>query len=1298
MKKGLLGRIVGISLVSLSAASVAVASLAWFSRPGGQTNDHIGGEVSLRSYYYDGNGTSDHPFEIVSPIHFYNLTRLQNLGLYSGDTWFQIGHKFPGVEGFCCINRYDPVTKEPIPEHFLDMGDFSKETTILPIGGEGAPFYGHFDGKGVPITNLTVTGYPEDIGIFGYVAHGAVVENLVCKNLTVESMGYSATEPNSNKLFSEDIDDIFENASTHLASDTNLHFYTYDSTTSKYAELKDGSNNVITLKAKSATGAPVADLNKPENVVLNSNNSFGVFNGYFDIDFPAESVYSNYQFKYSWRSSSPIIRAEKNLGVNQNNKPANATSVPESPIVIDLNELAKNTQFNSGKQMQIDVRLSLIASVTVDGHVFSRVIQSYTVELFSNRTSYNGWVDRGSITIGESGSPTVTDDDYYFHYAIDPTDEDFWEEAEETAYTTGTAYSDGDVVTYNNAHYKRNGDITAEGNTAFGADEGWEQITTYSSASTYEVGDCVLYGDTPVVYRCIDNPNGSLFIRESSSWSEGTFRYLIGNGAPTRETYAVGNNPNQYKYYIDLDSNSETPKPKIYEYNPGYYSAKIFCDYKQQKNDGTVEGNYHHGNNIGFLAGHVDGIIRSSYVYNGTFKFNGGGDAFVPIGTETETGLVGEIGTNVANDIETSHGYDERGDTGVLNISGIYDRIRSDVTAGSTIYGGKAGTKSYISYEPFLTETSGEFKNYLRYYDKKQNENHFIVNTGLNMEGSDPTKIAWHDRTLTQANIDSNTDLNSVDFLWNKIIEDDDTNRGLGAFKIITSYNSAAKTEDYATHMLDNVGECRIINGQTVYSKVYFSTAEYDYEKEKQMEPLYGTNSFNAYRPTREPSYCDTKSFEYPFSRDYNYVYELDLAHINDTAVGDNYYMYNTTSKFLANYLYTKLIDEFGDPIKPGSEEFGFMFRSYGYTKLANLSSYMKVKKPGTKNDFGADFYIDTLNTELWQKVNQGDKPSGWPSNQPWDSKKRVWKKMTVDTDYCLGTTESYSASSNEGKYLLDTSNNSFVLYVSAQTNSGSWKWKTVSSESVKNGKGDPDANLDIRCYPSNSIAFTVANEKGANVSVVGKGGDITIYKNDTSTNADATPFVKMKASAASGTDEHRYFEYQVQNDENNTGNEAVKSGEMSDGGVLYGHIFKLPAGDYVIGSDSDTEVNLYYLSVQGTINGTIGVKPEMANVGNAITEVDFLTTDPIDEENNELQPLTFACLSFDSTFDSEYENGTFTVTKETGSFCLSFDTDGLVVSLRTYLREGGVSSYKILNDTFNASKDYTEHLSNGGT
>ena len=223
------------SVITFSAAvlSIGALTLSWFLGPNVNTtdDDYLDGNIGLRNYFFAGDGSEEKPFEIVSPVHLYNFSRLQNLGIFPGKKYFQVGHVFDieGVPTLACINGYNG--DDPNYQPYLDMGTFSSDpkTKIRTIGGEGVPFVGEFDGKGLPIKNLKVYGNPDDIGVFGYISHEGSVENLVLDNVEVISLGYSKdSSSGDNDLFSQDIDDIFHSAS-YLATDTSLSLFKYNS-------------------------------------------------------------------------------------------------------------------------------------------------------------------------------------------------------------------------------------------------------------------------------------------------------------------------------------------------------------------------------------------------------------------------------------------------------------------------------------------------------------------------------------------------------------------------------------------------------------------------------------------------------------------------------------------------------------------------------------------------------------------------------------------------------------------------------------------------------------------------------------------------------------------------------------------------------------------------------------------------------------------------------------------------------------------------------------------------------------
>ena len=1005
MKKGLLGRIFGISLVSLSAVAVAVASIAWFAMPDKESEKHLNGEIGLRGYFYDGDGSQEKPFEIVNPIHFYNLCRLQNLGLFPEKKYFQIGHDFSdvlvdpndpskGYVGMACINEYD--NGEPVYDYFLDMEDMSNSSRILPIGSEGAPFVGDFNGQGIPIKKLKVSGYPEDVGVFGYVSYDGKVEGLVCENLEIHNLGYTnSPADNSTDLFGREIDAIFSNASDNITKAMNLTFYdnnaagTEEDPTATALKVQNG------LKGKTVSyiNSHGNEINGDtyEKVAYSSDGNAKTYstyyNGYFLPTFPTSSDVTTpdgKEFDYRWKTSSSLLQQctvnHKDAGLDI------ADSDIKNAIVIDMADLEASSSdvtergFNCGQEMQVDARLSLIASIDIDGFTYSRVIQSYKIEFYSNGTTY------------------------------------------------------------------------AEGG----------------------------------------------------------------------------------------------------------YSMGIFCDYVDQGISGDKATNYHHGNNVGFLAGHVDGTITQSFVYKGKIYLNDGSGCQAIV-SESETGLVGEIGTNVINMLDPDFNKTLHSDTGVMNFTKIYNNIRRDFTAADFqtdegVWGGYYATadKSYVSYNNQKASSFDLFSDYLRHMNTQTGEYITMIDGTLGYaQGQDRL---WH--KITGSNIPNTipNSYNSVDFIFNSVIQDEDgKDRGLGVFKIVSTYNSDAKSEGYAAHLYDNMGDCYIVNSSDAKSKVYFSTAEYVYKRMDEngqwvnmpTQPVWGkeTGQIDPLRPTTLPTYSSETSFEYPFSRDYNYCFELDLT--QDT--GGKNYMSNTDSEFLTNYLKSVLIDKYGGTISWGNPRFGFMFRSSENDILNSLSSYMPVKAPGSKHNFGT-------------------------AQEP--------------------------------------------LY-----------------------------------YPEKSITFKIENENGANVSVVANNADVSIYSFDSSTSSGGTTKICTMMSsnrndgesnaitgAPNDVDAHRYFTFDALNGTTSTESVIYGAGQdetnnMLDSKALYAHIFKLPKGEYAIGnSGGSTPANIYFLAVQGQTEGTIG-EAEKANVGNAVTDVDFLLDAPT--MANYPNGLSTAFFSFKSEFNS---------------------------------------------------------------
>lgn len=942
-----------------------IGTLAWFivSTPTVEKEQIVGGEIGLRSYFYDGNGTQDNPYEIVSPVHFYNLSRLQNLGVFEKKTYFSIGHVFDANEGFQCITPHDNGEIEYTK--YLDMSSF-EGITIPPIGEEGTPFFGYFNGHNIPIVNLKISGYPEDIGVFGYIASNASVENLVVKDLTIESFGYDSSKDNIEYLFGSEIDDIFDAETERFIKDGGVKF------TSK--------GQTIDLKNPTGLGATsYSNVNSNENISVIDDVDYSSF--YFTEYHPTDTP-----FTYYWRFSTTLIEKTIENG--------------EERARINFSHLRESEEFNSN-DVYIDNRISLIASITIDGYAYSRVVQTYLCRILSNGSTYD----------------------------------------------------------------------------------------------------------------------------------------------------------------------------------EGRYGMKLFCDFVTGDNT-----NYHHGNNIGFIAGHVDGSLNNCYLYNGSLKLNNG--SLTSIKTESQTGLVGEIGSSVFNDISPDIALQEHGDTGVMNFSKVYGIIRDNYQIGSNAWGSYtmigSSKYSYTSYDDKLKDNDSLYREFLRYDASTSRRLITGYNTDLSSSGN------------VKVDKDNYKYINSVDFLNNKVIADEEgKDRGLGVFKIATNYDPTPLTEDnLGSYFAKGIGSSRILNEEQQKTKVYYSTAEIDHS-------VFGTgymwNDTNNQLDNigAEPSWSSVKTFSPLYQRDFDYIYEMNLGDISSTN-GNNYF-YNTKSTFLANYFSSKLIDKFGARIEPGSQRFGFMFRSSENEVLNGLTSYMPVGYPSTK--FGFD----------------------------------------------------------------------------------------------ENGK--------TSYYPSNSIIFKVENPNGANVSIVGNGDDITLYGfNSENASNDFQKKYTMHSSNnvyqsvyhnnTEGNDMCRYFRYDAATgdtdsravDRNTVSGESLKRSDR-----LYAHIFKLPQGEYCIGSSGQGKTaNIYFLAAQGQDDGTIG-SSESPMMDNSVTNLDFLLRDPVTTPKDE---STLSKVSM--TIEFNIASGSFDVDSDTGNLRITFnESSGRFVDYLLILDKKELPYYVIHNLPYKTNEIY---------
>ena len=260
-----------ISLVTMSfMVALVPLTLSLFIKQA--ESDGFYGEVSLRSYFDSGDGTSeDTAFVITRPRHMYNLSRLQGLGVFDTKTYFRLGLVDDDGNPYCYL---DDTSSIRIP--YLDMSSENSRYDFQPvnaIGSEAMPFYGEFDGQGLEIKDLNVYADPEDAGLFGYTAHGSKIKNLFLDNITIHATGYT---PEYAELYgepAENEDDPFDDSEfTYIVGDDDSTATTFGRTqVSKFERIYFDATSVFNWNGSGtaptvSTPAPIISYNPPEDL------------------------------------------------------------------------------------------------------------------------------------------------------------------------------------------------------------------------------------------------------------------------------------------------------------------------------------------------------------------------------------------------------------------------------------------------------------------------------------------------------------------------------------------------------------------------------------------------------------------------------------------------------------------------------------------------------------------------------------------------------------------------------------------------------------------------------------------------------------------------------------------------------------------------------------------------------------------------------------------------------------------------------------------------------------------------
>jgi len=297
------------------------------------------GTVGLRSYFQKGSGSESDPFVIARPAHFYNLTRLQNLGIFPNKIYFSLGYDpdhpdDPYATSTSTDLKFYPdnvSNKTSDMISYLDLSAMSTTNTFLSIGSEGTPFYGVFNGNRKTVKGLHVSSGPDDVGVFGYTSSGSVVENVCFQDLAVTDDGYSTAVSGLSALYGEKQSDLLSAGAScvfHGSSDVTL-------TTSR--------QELVTFQKETQSSEPSFTFHTPSLSVS------GV--------------------TYQLRSSSEYVTSTDNGDGTFSVSVNRASADTSSKYCIE-----NNSSFYGTSGSLLSSRLSLVASVYQNGIFYSRVL------------------------------------------------------------------------------------------------------------------------------------------------------------------------------------------------------------------------------------------------------------------------------------------------------------------------------------------------------------------------------------------------------------------------------------------------------------------------------------------------------------------------------------------------------------------------------------------------------------------------------------------------------------------------------------------------------------------------------------------------------------------------------------------------------------------------------------------------------------------------------------------------------------------------------------------------------------
>ena len=265
-KKSLKDRLLSLSIISsilIGIASSFVVTYAAIINKFVATNDLQYNVSGYSAYFASGQGIDKDPFIINESGHLRNLQKLNSLGAFNENTYFQLG------------------------KDFTYGGD-----ALLPIGTDDMPFNSNFDGMGHTITNLVVNGAnTRDVGMFGYVGINGRVSNMILNhptiNLTANTAGdYNATASGSLSTTNY-LDSVLKDEATNLEIEVETNLVEVTTSISSITKKINGVSYTFPITYSSSdTGALSSDNGKTWNVGAPTGK---IYNGYYLVQLTAST-------------------------------------------------------------------------------------------------------------------------------------------------------------------------------------------------------------------------------------------------------------------------------------------------------------------------------------------------------------------------------------------------------------------------------------------------------------------------------------------------------------------------------------------------------------------------------------------------------------------------------------------------------------------------------------------------------------------------------------------------------------------------------------------------------------------------------------------------------------------------------------------------------------------------------------------------------------------------------------------------------------------------------------------------